>query len=785
MDTGTSHFYGSSSDRRAVILTALQVEFQAVRAHLSKVQQERIPQGNIYDVGRFQGRGRPWQVAVAEIGPHIGPAAQQFERAVNHFGPEIVLFVGVAGRLKDVSLGDVVFASKAYLYEAGRAEQEFRPRTEVCNASFGMEQLARAEAREENWLGRIKPRPRGRGPNAPRVYIGPIAAGERVVASEDAEDFKLIRRYYDDALAVEMEGAGFLKAASACAGIEAAVIRGISDLIKGKAEADAAGSQKVASRHAAAFAFELLAKLDPLVRGPASELLAKLDDPVHVPPPSPDPERKLAVAILYRRNVEPDEALMRRIEAELAARGHQVFVDRHIPIGVDWANEINEKVRRADVVIPLLSARSVQSEMLAWELQSAHDEAQRRDGLPRILPVRVAFKDPFPPELAVILDRLQYFLWRGPQDDDRLVKQLLAALHEPQIPPPPPRPIPLGGLPLDSEFYVKRSSDLAFHAAIGRRDSIILLRGARQVGKTSLLARGLQRARQDSLRVAFTDFQRLNRSELQSPEALYKALGAALAEDLDLDVEPAKVWNPDVAANVNFERYLKREVLGRIEAPLFWALDEADRLFSCNFGSEIFALLRSWHNKRSMKPDEPWRRLTLAIAYATEAYLFITDLNQSPFNVGTLVPLRDFSYEQVAELNGRYGRPLRVEGELRAFFDSVGGHPYLTNRGLFEMAENGCDLASFLAQAERDEGLFGDHLRRILVLLHQDTELGEGTRGLLEGRPKLTPRCFYLLRAAGVLAGDSPKDAHPRCQLYAIYLRKHLDKDDPPGRHRP
>ena len=63
MDTGASHFYGSSSDRRAVILTALQVEFQAVRAHLSKIQQERIPQGNIYDVGRFQGavgRGK-WQ----------------------------------------------------------------------------------------------------------------------------------------------------------------------------------------------------------------------------------------------------------------------------------------------------------------------------------------------------------------------------------------------------------------------------------------------------------------------------------------------------------------------------------------------------------------------------------------------------------------------------------------------------------------------------------------------------------------------------------------------------
>ena len=31
-----------------------------------------------------------------------------------------------------------------------------------------------------------------------------------------------------------------------------------------------------------------------------------------------------------------------------------------------------------------------------------------------MLPVRVGFEDPLPPELGVILDRLQYFLWSGP-----------------------------------------------------------------------------------------------------------------------------------------------------------------------------------------------------------------------------------------------------------------------------------------------------------------------------------------------------------------------------------
>ena len=50
---------------------------------------------------------------------------------------------------------------------------------------------------------------------------------------------------------------------------------------------------------------------------------------------------------------------------------------------------------------------------------------------------------------------------------------------------------PVGGaVPLDSEFYIERGADAEFHEAIARGDSIVLVKGARQVGKTSLLARG-------------------------------------------------------------------------------------------------------------------------------------------------------------------------------------------------------------------------------------------------------------------------------------------------------
>jgi len=197
-------------------------------------------------------------------------------------------------------------------------------------------------------------------------------------------------------------------------------------------------------------------------------------------------------------------------------------------------------------------------------------------------------------------------------------------------------------------------------------------------------------------------------------------------------------------------------------------------LFTCPFGSDVFGLFRSWRNERSLNPNRPWSRLTLAIAYATEAHLFITDINQSPFNVGIRLTLDDFSQDQVAELNERHGSPLRGAAEVARYFALVNGHPYLVRRGLHEMTSRGMELSALEAQLDRDEGIFGDHLRRLLLSLSRDPALSEVVRGVLAGQACPTPESFYRLRSAGLLAGDSPREARPRCQLYANYLGRHL-----------
>ncbi|MGO9801190.1 MAG: NB-ARC domain-containing protein [Candidatus Binatus sp.] len=245
---------------RAVVLTALQVEYDAVKS-LLKDRHDDLHQGAVYERGLFEAKGQTWEVCIHEIGAGNANAALKTERIIAYFKPQVAFFVGVAGGIKDVRLGDVVVATKIYGYESGKAEEGFRPRPEVGESTDCMIERALAERRRDDWMERLGAVPET---NPPCVFVGAVAAGEKVVASTRSAVYQFLRSNYGDALAVEMEGRGFLEATRTHKEVDALVVRGISDLIEGKTEADKSGSQDVASRHAAAFAFQVLAKLYPV-----------------------------------------------------------------------------------------------------------------------------------------------------------------------------------------------------------------------------------------------------------------------------------------------------------------------------------------------------------------------------------------------------------------------------------------------------------------------------------------------------------------------------------------
>lgn len=242
-----------------MILSALNVEYQAIRECLGGPIGERKERGTLYETGTLSGARGSWQVAIAETGPGSAAAGVHLERAATVFSPEVALFVGVAGGFKDVARGDVVVADAVYDYEGGKSLLgEYRPRMKTHLPSHPILQRALRVAGENRWQRRIRPV----SPQPPpAAFVKPIVTGGKVVAHDQSEVALLIDRYASDAVAVEMEGYGFLEGAHLNPGMGALVIRGISDLLSGKDEASDEYWQPVASRHAAAFAVELLDRL--------------------------------------------------------------------------------------------------------------------------------------------------------------------------------------------------------------------------------------------------------------------------------------------------------------------------------------------------------------------------------------------------------------------------------------------------------------------------------------------------------------------------------------------
>lgn len=302
----------SSKESVAVILTALPLEYKAVRCHLSDTVEIVHPRGTVYEQGFFSSGENHCKVGIVEIGAGNAGAAMEAERAINFFNSSIIMFIGIAGGVKDVSIGDVVAATKIYGYESGKAKTSLLARPDVGNTSYSLEQRARAEAKKKDWIIRLGKTYDG---VIPRVFVGPIVAGEKVVASSRSEIYKFIRSNYSDAVAVEMEGRGFLEATHANPQVAAIVIRGISDLIDEKSITDALGSQEIAARNASAFGFEILAKT---INAP--RLKSVLPDAVFLKNDiSVDEDSKESVVVNYENGeITPDRISM--IRASLRQR---------------------------------------------------------------------------------------------------------------------------------------------------------------------------------------------------------------------------------------------------------------------------------------------------------------------------------------------------------------------------------------------------------------------------------------------------------------------------------
>lgn len=231
-----------------VILCPLAVEFDAVCQLLENPHEERDPVFNqTYEMGYVTSASYRWKVALVETGSRIETLVSVTEKFGHALKPKYLLLTGVAGGIKDVSVGDLVIATKAYGYDSGKETHGgFASRPDAINHPKEILTICRRLARKYN----TEKKPC-------KVIFGPIASGNKVIASTESTTYQIIKKYYNDTIAVEMEAIGFAKVASE-SGVQFANIRGISDLLDNKSESDKHGSQELASKRAAEFVIGLI-----------------------------------------------------------------------------------------------------------------------------------------------------------------------------------------------------------------------------------------------------------------------------------------------------------------------------------------------------------------------------------------------------------------------------------------------------------------------------------------------------------------------------------------------
>lgn len=504
--------------------------------------------------------------------------------------------------------------------------------------------------------------------------------------------------------------------------------------------------------------------------------------------------KRSRIFVCYERGVEPDQSVALQVSQALS-EDYEVFFEQATSASPRWVAWVKTELERSNFLVVLLSAESVNNEVVLLELEMAHDLIEKQSGRPMLLPVRLAYRKPFQEPLSTYLDALNWAFWGSDEDTPRLIEDLKQALSggalpidekakaalllvsEPsklQLPSPLAQAArlktPGGTMDPQSVFYVERDGDRIAFEAIRRRGVTITIKGPRQMGKSSLLVRVAGAAEEAGKRVVHLDFQLL-KSSLKDADTFFRQFCAVLTYQVGVDERVDSYWGMPLPNPFRCTEYVGRYLLETSGCSLVLAMDEADTVFDTAFRTDFFGMLRTWHNNRAFEPI--WKELDLVLVTSTEPYFLIDNLNQSPFNVGEIIELQDFSQEQVTDLNHRHGSPLtpKQESQLMALLN---GHPYLVRWALYMVASQRATAADLFRQATDDRGPFGGHLRSLLLRLHDKEELIQGLRQVLRDSVCKDQKVFFRLQGAGLVRRER-NAVLPRCQLYADFFQEHFD----------
>jgi hypothetical protein len=506
------------------------------------------------------------------------------------------------------------------------------------------------------------------------------------------------------------------------------------------------------------------------------------------------------------RSQDPDKSLAAEFQRSLIASGHTAFMaGESIRLGENWSDRIDTELQQCNYLLLLLSAQSAVSEMVTEEVRRARELRDTRgENRPILLPIRVdfPFDSPLNYDLRGYLQRIQQREWKSEQDTPKILQEVLELVganaewiaeqqDEPAVlrqdhPDDLPLPIaepeldpelyrePGGAVALDSDLYIDRGTiEADCYREILQPGALIRIKAPRQMGKTSLMARTLNHARQQGYQTISFSFQRADRQCFSDLDLLLRWFCEQVGRRLKRLSQLDEYWKTGGSKDKCYYYFLEC-LLEELDQPLAIAMDEVDLVFPHReVADDFFGLLRSWFDAARCgdTDSEYWQKLRLVIVHSTEAYVPL-DMNQSPFNVGKNVELEEFTRSQIQDLAKRY----RLQTEVvDAVATLVGGHPYLVRKAFYHLRRQDVTLEQLRQTAATEAGIYSDHLRRHLLNLRLYPQLVESLRQVVvKSKPvELEAEPAFKLESMGLITLQG-NEATPRCELYRSYFQDHL-----------
>lgn len=333
---------------------------------------------------------------------------------------------------------------------------------------------------------------------------------------------------------------------------------------------------------------------------------------------------------------------------------------------------------------------------------------------------------------------------------------------------------PQGPVPLTSSFYVERGNiETVCKEEIVRPGALIRIKAPKQMGKTSLLDRILQHAGNQEYKTVRLNLREADAGKFGNLDSFLRWFSAYIPLQLKLPNQIDDYWYEEmIGSKSSCKNYFDSYLLQQIETPLVVALDEVDRIFDFpHISQEFFPMLRSWHEEA--KTVDIWKQLRLIVVHSTEDYGRL-DINQSPFNVGSPVELKEFSEAEVQNLAHRHNLEWKNE-PVQQLMKMVGGHPYLIRLALYHLASRHLKLEEFLKDAATDAGIYNEHLRRHLETLQQHPKLAAALKQVVNSPEpvKIDTMLGYKLDSMGLINRHGDYSS-PKCHLYRLYFAPRL-----------